>query len=534
MSDAVETRFPVNYPMPMLRQTKLVKLAGPGVETDLRGQLDPALLDGKGQLKLDISRSLLLEAGPSIDFLLSYPHGCVEQTTSSMMPWFAVRPLRPVVPSLEKVSDEKVKKAIQTGANRLLSMQLPTGGFAYWPGGRDRVDWASSYAGLGLILADKAGAVVPDEAIELLCNDLTTSLRGLADIHSAWDMESATRALWVLSLAGKPQAAYHNLLRDRIEAVPPRARHFLALAIAAGGGDNAKAEALAVLNNTKPFKAKDDSWMPSNPDAAVDLLAYATIDPSSEETTRSLDRLLRDRNPYGEWRTTWMNGWSLLAMATYAAAEPPRDRQVNVTLATAKGSEPIALGQGTPVASRSFPTGGAFKASVKADGVAFVRASLAAKPKIEPQRPVASNGLEITRFYERLKSDGTSEPLSRPAVGDLVRVTLRVTLPKDDTRYLVVEDPLPSIFETVNSDFASQAAANGGNTSQNDWSISHSELRSDRAVFYFDEVWHRGTTTSPILPAAPSPAKRPPRRQSGIDVQTQKYALSASQLFHTK
>ncbi|MFD0895498.1 hypothetical protein KBB96_19815 [Luteolibacter ambystomatis] len=535
LGDAVETRFPVNYPMPLIRQMKLVKLAGPAAEVDIRSQLDPALLEGKGDLQMEFSRSLLMEAGASVDYLLSYPHGCVEQTTSSLMPWFAVKSLRSVVPSFEKVPDEKVKKAIQAGANRLLSMQLPSGGFTYWPGGRDRVDWASSYAGLGLVMADKEGAAVPEEAINNLCNDLTTSLRGITDIRSAWDMESATRALWVLSLAGKPQQAYHNLLRDRIESVPPRARRFLALAIAATNADNAKAEALAVLNSTKPFKARDDSWMPWNPDAAMDVLAWATIDPNSPETTRTLDRLFRDRNPYGEWRTTWMNGWSLLALSTYAKTEPKRDSRIAVTLTTAKGADPFTLSAETPVASRSFTTGGPFKATVKSDSPAFMRLKLAAKPKIQPQQPVASNGLEITRFYERLKSDGKSEPLDRPAVGDLVRVTLRVTLPKDDTRYLVVEDLLPSVFETVNSDFASQSAANGGRTSQNDWDMSHSELRGDRAVFYFDQIWRRGTYSVTYLArcTVPGEVTAPPAKVESM-YDPEKFALSASQIIRTK
>ena len=37
-------------------------------------------------------------------------------------------------------------------------------------------------------------------------------------------------------------------------------------------------------------------------------------------------------------------------------------------------------------------------------------------------------------------------------------------MPRDGTRYLVIDDPLPSIFEAVNTDFASQAGRRrGGN-----------------------------------------------------------------------
>jgi uncharacterized protein YfaS (alpha-2-macroglobulin family) len=52
---------------------------------------------------------------------------------------------------------------------------------------------------------------------------------------------------------------------------------------------------------------------------------------------------------------------------------------------------------------------------------------------------------------------------------------------------------LPAIFEAVNNDFASQAAhGNAGRTSENNWAISHSELRSDRALFFYDRSSSNG------------------------------------------
>jgi len=533
MSDLVETRFPVSYPMPLIRQSKLVKLEKSGTGHELQGLLDPALLEGKGDIDLEFSRSLLLESGASIDYLLSYPHGCVEQTTSSLMPWFAVEALRPVVPRFADMPEAKVKAAIQAGVDRLLSMQLPTGGFAYWPGGRDRVDWASSYAGLGLVMAKESGASVPDSTLEMLGNDLIGSLRGLSNIKSPYEMEIATRGLWVLARLGKPQVAYHNYLRDRIETVPPRGRCFLALAMAANGED--KAAALAVLGSNKPFKAKDDSWMQWNPDDALNLLATAILSPRDPELGKSVDKLMRDRNPYGEWRTTWMNGWSLLALSAYAKTETGRDDTVAISLGTGEESAAIQLSPETPVAKRSYKTGAGLKLLVKSDGNAMVRATIASKPAVVPMQPIARNGLEITRFHERVKPDGSTEPLDKPAVGDLIKVSLRVTLPNDNSRYLVIEDPLPAIFETVNSDFDSQKAANGPATSENNWEVSHSELRTDRAVFYLDRVWRSGTYTLTYLArcTVAGEATAPPAKVEWM-YDPENFALSASRLFHSK
>jgi len=485
-SDQVEARFQVTYPVPLLRQAKSVKLAKGGV--NLLKDLDPDLLNGRGQVELEFSRSLLMEAAGSVDYLLHYPYGCVEQTTSSMMPWLAVEQLRDVVPSFAKYTPAKVQAALQGGVNRLLGMQMEDGGFSYWPGSRETVPWASAYAGLGLILAKESGAEVPDAAIAALCNHLEAGLRGIGTSNSAYDIEIACRATWILALAGRQPDAYINTLKDRMADLNPRARCLLALAAdSAGAKDPA-----AILKDKTKFRLQDNSWMPWETDRALELLAWSSIDPEADEASAALERLVKEKNPYGDWNTTWANAWSLLAMATYAENHD-EGTDATVTLATADGPKTFVLKAGEPAISMDFPLGEGLALSASSDQTAHVRVKLASKPDIAPQKPVAKDGMEITRFYERVKPDGTSEPLEKAKLGDLIRVTLQVELPQRESRYLVIEDRLPAIFETVNNDFASQAAnGNAGQTSERDWSISHSELRSDRAVFFLDRSWRGG------------------------------------------
>jgi uncharacterized protein YfaS (alpha-2-macroglobulin family) len=486
LRDQVESRFQVHYPVPLLRQAKLHHITSG--KANLLDGLDPELLKGRGHLELEFSRSLLSEAAGSVDYLLTYPYGCVEQTTSSMMPWLAVEQLRDVVPSFAKYPEAKVKAALQKGVDRLLSMQMPDGGFSYWPGSNEAVPWATSYAGLGLVLAGGNGALVPEGALAALGTNLEAGLRGIGTSNSAHDLENACRAVWILALLEREPAAYLNALKDRMADLGPRSRCLLALAaLSAGTGD-----AAAILRDKTKFRLQDDSWMAWQNDRALTLLAWSAVDPEGKEATTALEKLIQDRNPYGHWNTTWVNAWSLLALASYA--ENHDDGQpATVTLTSADGPQTITLEAGKPAVSFDFPLGAGLALAASSDQTAYVRVKLASKPDLVPQMPVAKNGMQITRFYERVKSDGTREPLEKAKLGDLVRVTLRVDLPRDDARYLIVEDRLPAIFEAVNSDFASQAArGNAGATSEHNWSVSHSELRSDRALFFFDRVWKSG------------------------------------------
>ncbi|WP_265594460.1 MG2 domain-containing protein [Haloferula sp. BvORR071] len=486
LRDQVDARFQVTYPVPLLRQAKSVKLAK--ADMDLLKDFDPKLLNGRGQVELEFSRSLLGEAAGSVDYLLHYPYGCVEQTTSSMMPWFAVNQLRDAVPAFSKYPPAKVKAALQGGVNRLLTMQMQDGGFSYWPGGRDVVPWASAYAGLGLVMADKAGADVPASSINSLCTHLETALRGAGTLQSASELETACRATWVLSLAGRKPDAYINTLKGRMADLTPRARCLLAIATKTAG----MADPGAILRDKTKLRIQDDSWMPWDADQAFELLAWSTIDPESTQATAALEQLIRDRNPYGNWNTTWANAWSLLGLASYAQNHDEK-QAATVTLATAEGPKTITLKSGEPAVAMDFPLSGGLKLAASSDQTAHVRIKLSSKPELTPQIPVAKNGMEITRFYERVKPDGTSEPLGEAKLGDLVRVTLEVLMPQRDARYLVIEDRLPAIFEAVNNDFASQAAnGNAGRTSENNWAISHSELRSDRALFFYDRSWSGG------------------------------------------
>ncbi len=537
LSDAVESRFNVQYPMPLLRQTKLVTLKKSDTRQNLRDQLDGRLLDGTGEIELEFSRSPLIEAAGSIDFLFSYPHGCVEQTTSSLIPWLAVEDLRPVIPRFAKLDEKKVAAAIQAGADRLLSMQLPDGSFAYWPGGTGTVPWATSYAGMGLMMAAEKGANVPESAIESLTKYLIGSLRGVADEKSPYALESHIRSMMVLAISGSPQPAYRNTLVDRITELTPSARCLLATAIAAEEEDNEVNLAIAksVLTSKVPFKSKNDDWMPWSADEAYHLIAWLLIDPEGEEPTKALDRMLRDRNPYGAWNTTWVNGWSLLAMAEYARNQDLSDAPVSLTFENPTGTETIALTAENPTATRSFKLTPDLKLALSADNSACVRMKIAAKPQIAPTQPVAKNGLSIDRIYERINADGSATILTEPQVGDLIRVSLRVTLPQDRTRYLVIEDPLPSLFETVNTDFKSQRAAVGINTSENDWQVSHSELRTDRASFFLDEVWRKGTYTLTYLArcTVAGQATAPPAKVESM-YDPENFALSASRVFTAK
>ncbi|NRB27701.1 MAG: hypothetical protein HRU37_08480, partial [Roseibacillus sp.] len=202
-----------------------------------------------------------------------------------------------------------------------------------------------------------------------------------------------------------------------------------------------------------------------------------------------------------------------------------------ITLETDEGRQQFTLDDKSPSRVLRVPLHEGFKARATTSTGGFARVNLASKPALAPQQAVSSNGLQILRRYHRVLPDGKEERLDQPAVGDLVRVELQVTMPRDETVYLVIDDPLPSIFEAVNTAFASQA---GRLEQENDWEVSHEELRDDRVLFFIDSLPRSGSYTVSYHARVTSAGSvvAPPAKVEAM-YEPEFFALSASHKFTT-
>ncbi len=101
-----------------------------------------------------------------------------------------------------------------SGINRVLSMETPSGGFGYWPGATEPLEWATAYATHMLIDAKKAGYAVPDDRLEEVLGwidaRVTAYERGEKIAHERWnhyDEQSEAYLHYVLARAGRGKKA---------------------------------------------------------------------------------------------------------------------------------------------------------------------------------------------------------------------------------------------------------------------------------------------------------------------------------------
>jgi alpha-2-macroglobulin len=421
----------------------------------------------------------------------------VEQTTSSTMPWLAVRGLKGLIPKLNK-SESEIAKSIQGGASRLLSMQTVNGGLAYWCGGNEPNLWASTYGGLALVMCRDHGAAVPGDALKRLGDYLDGQLGDLMARNDARSLQEAAAASATLAWLGRGDIGRLGRLYDQRASISVTARSYLALALVKTGGPLASQHAQAVLDGVQAPNEKEPwEWFHHDYRTPLRLFAWIHTNPGHGDCAVLLDKLCAGRNPQGHWSTTFSNAWALNAFAAYADLVEKTPADPVLTLA-GLAADRFTLTKSSPAKFFDLrPEGGvpaAFTASLTAAPGARVYASvkLTGQPDLMPLSK-AESGLSITRTYQRLAADGKTSPLGEPRVGDLVLVSLALHVPQN-VHYVAVDDPLPCTFEAVNSAFKSQAAASPAANARagagwRAWSSSHEELRDDRALFFCDYVY---------------------------------------------
>ena len=92
LQDALQSELEVGYPAPLLREVQTKRIESNDAE--LARISDPQIMEGSGQVDVNVANTRVIELRESLRQLLHYPYGCVEQATSSLLPWLLVRDLR--------------------------------------------------------------------------------------------------------------------------------------------------------------------------------------------------------------------------------------------------------------------------------------------------------------------------------------------------------------------------------------------------------------------------------------------------------
>ncbi len=485
-TDAVQSTLPVGYIAPLLSEIHLAREKGNA--TNLLASANPQLLEGRGTVTVSIANTRLVQLAPAISHLLHYPYGCIEQTSSSLLPWIVLNGLPGLAPFLEKPPAE-MEKVIRTGIERLFSMQTSAGGLSYWPGGREPSLWGSAYGGMILALAKRRELAGPDSDFERLLNYLSQQMRDSLTSRDSFSLNAHCLALYTLALAGRAEPAYQEKLFQIRSALSAENRSLLALAILESRGPAAMVEEL--LNSKLRVPGQQDDWFDCDArDLAMQLLAWTRYRPADPVVDVLVAELMRTQTE-GHWSTTQGNAWAVYALTEYAARVEGQLQPASGQVVWGKESEPFELGTQAAVTERAFPLtpqSGKLPLAIKNPS----GHPLYLETKIEARSTVAhpprqDRGFSVERTYARVSNDGSVQPdLKGLRVGDSVVVTLHLVA-HQASHYVAIDDPLPAVLQAITPAFKSRQSG-ADQPAMEDFVSDFHELRNDRALFFRDDL----------------------------------------------
>lgn len=511
LKDAVENAIPVRRRGNLQRTvTSTLVNSGGAVNISL-----PPERSG-GTLDISISDTPLSELKDAVEYLLEYPHGCIEQTTSGTYPLIVLADLLPSIGV--SLPPQEIRKFASAGVERLMKFRTPSGGLAYWPGEGNPHAFGTAFGLAALIEAQKRGYAIPEGALD----EMAKYLEGIIakntftnKMNSGGDADADTLAFFAMTLGrmGRPQIKLMGDLWKNKNALSPFGLSLLAAAHKEAGSRAPEREVPLrdVLNairkeaseraDSATFEGSSSgSWSFDSPTRknAVALMAYAIAAPDDPMTVKFLRGLL-DKRQHGFWGTTQGNVFGIMAvyhLVSGSAGTGGTAREVSVTV----DGKRYAGSQLTKLSDRSY--------SLKV-GEADLPASNRRTIQVESNRPGSlyvnvrgiyrmplnaaflaprSRGITYRRTFETLEGRplGNEIPL-----GSLVRV--RLAIGNNGVRnYVAIEDLLPACFEALNTSLLATEAVDQSAESElarrSRQVISYRDFGDHRAAFYADEL----------------------------------------------
>lgn len=406
----------------------------------------PIGISGTNTAVLEVSSVPPLNLGRRLSYLIQYPYGCVEQTTSGAFPQLYLARLM----ELSDANKEKIDANIKSAIKRLQSFQNSSGGMGYWPGDNQANDWSTNYAGHFLLEADKAGYAVPKELMKKWTEYQKSRANQWASTGNAQEDLTQAYRLYLLALAGKSEMGAMNRMRLKsIHKDAIAARWHLAAAYQlAGQKDVAKDIAANTTTDIIEYaKGTTAATFGSQlRDQALVLQTLSLLDQRSK--AEGLLKIISNRLAGEQWLSTQETAQALVAMAKYVG-EGGVSRNLEFEYRISGGSWQ-KVKSNKPVWQLDLPGEASTKVEFKNNSGQITFARLVAEGiPAAGNETEASNGLSISVAYQTI--EGKSIDVSRMQQGEEFMAAVTV---KNTGAYayneLALNQVFPSGWELIN------------------------------------------------------------------------------------
>jgi alpha-2-macroglobulin len=432
-----------------------------------------------GGLYLGASSTALTGLEGGIDYLVTYPHECLEQKCSKILPAIVAQDLVESFNLSANLKGKAYRDFIQGYLNIFWKYQKASGGFGFWEDSENDHDYLSCYAMYTMAMAKRQGYKVDQKVVAKGCDNLRNLLsRSEKEWRYYYNEQTILTiksfALYDLYLWGKGDASYLSLLYEKNEKMCLFGQALLLQSLHMYGKDKDREKAMSQLfmnkmkgnptsNHFEEPRSTYFEWIFNSNVRTTALILQTLLEVKAEcldaDSAGKIAKWLVEAQKNGRWNTTQENVFAFNALTTYfkryESVTP--NYTLKVFLDRTEVMKEVFKGRQLTVrtkevAMKDLKPGSDIPVTFEKKGKGrfyyTMRFKYASLDKVEPK----DEGMAIFKIIEPVDQVNNGEALKAGAV---YKVTVSVVTPQE-RMYVVVEDPLPAGFVVVNTAFATE------------------------------------------------------------------------------
>ena len=440
----------------------------PGQETTIA--VLSLLEKGSESLKVELSTINQIDFSSRLEYLVQYPHGCIEQITSGGFPQL-------YIPDFTKLTPDKIneiKSNVMSVFERYPMYQTSVGAMGYWPGNTAPHPWGTCYAVHFMTEAKKLGYTVPDAVYNPALDWLTSTASQWKYSNDTEPVSIQAYRLFVIALAGKADIGAMNRLLSQKD-LNNDSQMLLASAYAlAGRKDTAQQLLDGVKTSVTPYRSLGNDFSSSIREKAMYLFTLNQINEGNLLASDAADIIAKeiaDTLSLNRWLSTQETSWSLFSLLPYYSSKKTALAKYTVSNAVEEKSGTFTQCLITEDLNSNFDSP-LQDVTIKNTGDVTLYGTLICSGIAETgTERVEASGIEL--IIDRLDSIKTIKPTEE--------VTIKVRVKNNsrkDLKNLVLTTPTGTCLE-----YANERLSNSSYTASN---YTYQDIRDDLIYTYFD------------------------------------------------
>lgn len=434
-------------------------------------------IKGSNTVTVEISTLPALNLGERLEYLIRYPHGCVEQTTSSVFPQLYLNALLSLSAKEKKVVEHNIK----AGIKRLQMFQTSKGGFGYWPGSNYESDWGTNYAGHFLLEAEQLGYRLPSGLKSKWIRYQKEEARQWTTSSSPYryskESDQLTQAyrLYLLALANSAELGAMNRLREE-KNLGTTARWRLAAAYQLIGQKEVASKLIqGAPTKVSPYRELSYTFGSDLRDQAIILEVMGDL----KEKDKGIEVMnyLAEKLRSNRWMSTQETAYSLLAIAKFCKVNS-NGTSSKVTVIEKSGSfKTLTIGKKIEKLTYNDRKTNKEKLTITNSGtsnvfVTVVKAKIPKNDQLKEEHKGLNMGVRYTDFSGKIIS---VDKLSQ-GTEFIAEVTLTNTTADKWYKELALNQLFPAGWEIFNARFMGEYDSDP---------VDYKDYRDDRVLSYF-------------------------------------------------